>query len=200
MAETYIINRLPTPVLDNKTPYELLYKISSSYDNFKVFGCLCYASIHENDKFHPRAVRCVFVGYPHGHKGYKLHNLDSKQIFIFRHVVFHETIFPFLNGTHENSSTDPYFLQNWINSTLHNNNHTMSSSDSSFDHSGLSGSFPDLSSIFPVSISSPQSQQSVQSQQSIQSQQFVNTNSQDQHSQNSGELDTWKVCHLILIL
>lgn len=56
----------------------------------------------------------VFIGYPLDHKGYKLLNLDTKQIFISRHVVFHETIFPYHAGTDSTTSCDPFFIQNWI--------------------------------------------------------------------------------------
>lgn len=114
LAATFFINRLPTPVLDYKTPLDLLYNMPPTYDNIKVFGCLCFASVHISDKFSPRAIRCVFLGYPHGHKGYKLLNLNTKQSFISRHMVFHETVFPFLDNTHTPTSHDPHFLHNWI--------------------------------------------------------------------------------------
>jgi len=38
---------------------------------------------------------CIFLGYPFGIKGYKLLDLQSHTTFIFRDVVFHESIFPF---------------------------------------------------------------------------------------------------------
>lgn len=114
LASTYIINRLPTPVLEYKSPFECLYSNIPDYDLFRVFGCLYYASIHESNKFHPRAIRCVFIGYPHGNKGFKLLNLDTKHIFVSRHVVFHESVFPFLEDSHTSSNSDPYFLHHWL--------------------------------------------------------------------------------------
>lgn len=79
-----------------------------------MFSCLCYVSVHEPNKFAPRAIRCAFMGYPYGHKGYRLLNLDTKQFFISRHVIFHETEFPFLSPSSSFSTSNPYFVQPWL--------------------------------------------------------------------------------------
>lgn len=43
MTTVHIINRLPTAVLHNKTPYEILYDKPADYNHLKAFGCLsCY--------------------------------------------------------------------------------------------------------------------------------------------------------------
>jgi len=47
------------------------------------------------NKFSPKVVPTVFVGYPIGCKGFKLYSLDTKKFFVSRDVVFHESIFPF---------------------------------------------------------------------------------------------------------
>ena len=36
----HVINTLPTPVLQNKSPYEILFKEKPDYTRFKVFRCL----------------------------------------------------------------------------------------------------------------------------------------------------------------
>lgn len=114
MIATHIINRLPTPVLSYKSPFECLHNDIPDYSLFKVFGCVCYASVHDTDNFDPRVIHSVFIGYRLNHKGYKLLNLENKQQFISRDIVFHESIFPYHNNTHTSSPSDPYFLQHWM--------------------------------------------------------------------------------------
>jgi len=40
----HIINMLPTPVLNDFSPYEMLYKTPPDFNQLKVFGSLCYAN------------------------------------------------------------------------------------------------------------------------------------------------------------
>ena len=78
LIAVYIINRLPTTVLPNKPPYEVLFGHTQSYDHMKVFGCLAFAtpSFRESDKFQPRGIPCVFLGY-------SLQQIGSLAAFIF---------------------------------------------------------------------------------------------------------------------
>ncbi|KAJ0038876.1 hypothetical protein Pint_22055 [Pistacia integerrima] len=108
LTTTYIINRLPTPLLDNKTPYELLFHKPPKYAHMRIFGSLCFVSTfsHNRKKFDPRGRACIFLGYPFGTKGYKLLDIKTSTIFISRDVSFHEFIFPF-QTTNLPVSTNP---------------------------------------------------------------------------------------------
>jgi len=95
----YIINRIPTPLLQNKSPYFHRFDHDCDLNNFKVFGCLCYASTLQNHrtKFDSRAKKSLFLGYKQGVKGAILLDLNTKNIFVSRHVTYHEHILPYSN-------------------------------------------------------------------------------------------------------
>ena len=100
----YLINLLPAPLLQNRSPHEIIFKAKPTYKHLRVFGCLCYAhNIHHQHKFDARARRCIFIGYPHGQRCYKFYDLDQKKAFVSRDVTFHETIFSFHNISQESS-------------------------------------------------------------------------------------------------
>jgi hypothetical protein len=110
----HVINRLPSPLLKSKTPYELLFQSPPTLLHLKVFGCLSYATTIQahRTKFDSRARKCVFIGYKDGTKGYILYDLHSHNIFLSRNVVFYEHWLPFksvLGPTSSNPSPFPLY-------------------------------------------------------------------------------------------
>ncbi|XP_074307820.1 uncharacterized protein LOC141642784 [Silene latifolia] len=121
LTATYLINLMPTPLIKNKTPYELLFNTVPAYDHLKVFGCLCYATMPPTftDKFGSRARECIFIGYPHNQKGYRLYDLKLHKIFVSRDVTFQEKLFPFhKDKPYEDLNITPSDLVNPVATTL----------------------------------------------------------------------------------
>ncbi|XP_075104674.1 uncharacterized protein LOC107769033 [Nicotiana tabacum] len=80
--------RFPSNILMHISPFEKLHGNPPSYSHLRYFGYLAYASSPNpgRDKFQPRSITAVFLGYPCGKKGYKLLNLDSHSVFCSRDV------------------------------------------------------------------------------------------------------------------
>ena len=96
LTATYVINRLPSKVLHDATPYEILFKQKPNYDHMRIFGCLAYYRSTQTggDKFELRGRPGIFIGYPQGTKGYKVYDIENKKIMISRDVRFVENHFP----------------------------------------------------------------------------------------------------------
>nr|GEV82523.1 integrase, catalytic core [Tanacetum cinerariifolium] len=99
LTAAYIINRLPSKVIKNKTPYELVWNEEPKYEDLRIFGCLAYFknTNTKGDKFEERGKPGVFLGYPQGTKGYKIYDIESKKIVVSRDVLFLKENFPFKN-------------------------------------------------------------------------------------------------------
>lgn len=93
---TFLINRLPTPVLQHQSPYFRLYGKKPDYVFLKSFGCACYPFLrpYNTSKLLFRTSKCLFLGYSSDHRGYQcLH--PSGRIYTSRTVEFHEQEFPY---------------------------------------------------------------------------------------------------------
>lgn len=84
----YIINRVPSRLIQHKSPYELLHGEQPTFNDLRTFGSLCFASTnHEHrSKFDHRSKGCVFIGFKPGVKGYLILDLQSQQISISKDV------------------------------------------------------------------------------------------------------------------
>ena len=113
LTSVYIINRLPSKVTKNVSPFERLYGTFPSYSNLKNFGCACFVLLHphEHTKLEPRARLCCFLGYDTEHKGFRCWDPISQRLRISRHVTFWEhRMFSSLSSFHESlSSSHPFF-------------------------------------------------------------------------------------------
>ncbi|KAL6565862.1 hypothetical protein OROHE_004917 [Orobanche hederae] len=111
LAAAHLINRTPSSVLSNHTPFEKLFGYSPFYNAIRVFGSLCFAHNQNSkgDKFESRSRKCIFVGYPFGKKGWKLYDLDTNDFFISRDVNFFEDIFPFSDTKASNLKPNTHF-------------------------------------------------------------------------------------------
>ena len=67
-----LINRMPSRVLEWKSPCELLQGDKFGILPLKVFGCVCFVkdSRPSIGKLDPKAIKCIFVGYSTTQKNY----------------------------------------------------------------------------------------------------------------------------------
>ncbi|KAI3500548.1 hypothetical protein L1887_36372 [Cichorium endivia] len=96
-SAVYIINRLPTKILTNKSPFEVLFDIVPNYNIFRVFGCRVFPYLRDYapNKLAPRSAPCIFIGYCTQYKGYKCLDPSTQRIYTTRHAQFDENSFPF---------------------------------------------------------------------------------------------------------
>lgn len=64
-AAVYLINRMPTPILNHTSPYAKLFQQTPNYHKLRVFGCACYPwlRLYANNKLEMRSTECTFLGY-----------------------------------------------------------------------------------------------------------------------------------------
>ncbi|GJS60511.1 putative RNA-directed DNA polymerase [Tanacetum coccineum] len=122
LTATYLINILPTSVLNGKSLYDLVYNKPPSLKHLRSFGYLAYATIlNSHDKFGSRSEKCVLVGYLNSKKRYKLWSLDNKQVIYSKDVKFFEDIFTFKQNNStgiDNSVQDANHLNFFNSNTL----------------------------------------------------------------------------------
>jgi hypothetical protein len=78
-TSNHILNIRPSRAISNFTPYFLLYSVHPTYDHLRTFGCRCFPNLsHSIDhKLSPCSTRCVLLGYPWEHKGYRCFDLNT---------------------------------------------------------------------------------------------------------------------------
>lgn len=104
----FLINRMSTRVLHLQSPFQVLFRQIPNYSQFKVFLCLCYPYIppYNQHKLSYRSVNACFLAIVQTTKViYICLDHTSNRMYITRHVVFHESIFPFRSSTEPSQST-----------------------------------------------------------------------------------------------
>ena len=93
----YLINRLPTDVLSDQSPYQKLHNVLPNYEKLRIFGCCCYPWLrpYTAHKLQDRSKACVFMGYSLTQSAYLCLDVSAGRIYTSRHVQFDEATFPF---------------------------------------------------------------------------------------------------------
>ncbi|KAF8051082.1 hypothetical protein N665_1804s0001 [Sinapis alba] len=93
LTACYLINRIPTRILQDQSPYEVLNKTRPTIDHMRVFGCLCFVLIpgEQRNKLEAKSTRAMFIGYSPHQKGYKCYVPETRRVLISRDVKFVES-------------------------------------------------------------------------------------------------------------
>ncbi|KAG7599419.1 Integrase catalytic core [Arabidopsis suecica] len=92
MTACYLINRTPTKVLKDVSPFEVLNNTKPSIDHLRVFGCVCFVLVpgEQRNKLDAKSIRCMFLGYSTTQKGYKCFDPTHNRTYVSRDVKFLE--------------------------------------------------------------------------------------------------------------
>lgn len=97
LSATYLINRMPSRVLNFNTPHSTLqafYQTSKILTSIplKVFGCSVF--VHNLDphrsKLDPKSLKFIFLGYSPNQKGYKCNSPSNRKLYHTMDVTFFE--------------------------------------------------------------------------------------------------------------
>lgn len=95
LSVVYLINRLPSKVIQNMTPIERLLGHQADYTSLRVLGCACWPNLWPYNSH-----KLQFCSFSNLHKGYKCLDISIGRIYISRDVVFAVFLFAQL---HENA-------------------------------------------------------------------------------------------------
>lgn len=107
LTACYLINRMPSVILNQGSPFTLLYPESSPFSlTPSVFGCVAFVHVLDpgRDKLYPRARKCIFLGYSRTQKGYRCYHPESWRYFVSSDVTFFESTSYFTSTGHDLSS------------------------------------------------------------------------------------------------
>jgi hypothetical protein len=84
---------MPSRVKGMKSPCEMLMGENTFLVPPKLFGCTCFVRDHRPSvgKLDPKAVKCIFIGYAYGKRGYKCWSPSERRTFVSMDVTFRES-------------------------------------------------------------------------------------------------------------
>lgn len=87
---TYLLNRIATRSLKDRTPYELFHEKKPNISHLRVFGCVGYAKVEKVNlkKLDDRSRMLVNLGTEPGSKAYRLYDPEKRQVVMGRDVIF----------------------------------------------------------------------------------------------------------------
>ncbi|KAG3122380.1 hypothetical protein PC128_g27779 [Phytophthora cactorum] len=79
MTVINIKNRLPSPNVPGKTPFEVVYKSKPNVKHMRVFGCKAYVLTPKEKrlKWDPKARGGIFLGYEERSKAYRVYDIEA---------------------------------------------------------------------------------------------------------------------------
>jgi hypothetical protein len=91
-SAVYILNRTPTKVVKNSTPYEAWFCRKPTLSHLKIFGSTCYVHIPSKlrQKLDGKSVKCIFIGYSDESKAYRCYDPLTEKLYVSRDVIFDE--------------------------------------------------------------------------------------------------------------
>ena len=105
----YIHNRLVHTTTYGQTPIELWSGVKPDVSHMRVFGCICYAHVppSKRTKTGPQSIKCLFIGYSHNSRGYRLYDIEQHVVIESRDVIFNENETP-------HSSIAPHHITHYL--------------------------------------------------------------------------------------
>ncbi|XP_060212195.1 uncharacterized protein LOC132639793 [Lycium barbarum] len=104
-CKSNVLNTIKAFVTLTENQFATIIKTIGTDNGLKFVNKETTQYFQDKDKFEPRAIPHIFVGYPFGSKGYKVLNLATRKLHVFRYVVFHESVFHFTLPTASSGSS-----------------------------------------------------------------------------------------------
>lgn len=101
----YLQNRIMSKPI-YRTAYETWKGVKPNLTHLLVFGSEVFVHVSKGEweKFDPKAVKCLHMGYCETQKAFRARNLNTKKILIIRDVIFNEIVEKGLPKEHTTSN------------------------------------------------------------------------------------------------